>query len=269
MAVSETTKKELIGMSYNQCNYQGCDKPIVEFDDNAKQAVIVGEAAHICGKRPGSERYDKTQTDAERDHFDNLLMMCAKHHKMIDKSGAGKTYTAETLRRWKAEHQKAKIGEADKSWIHTGGETLMQVGSEWTRFSWWIDKNGRQQIYTPEQLVVARSLRSMSQSIAKVQSLLSILDQTDGEPADPSNQSFNDSYMRMLKKRAEDLKNGKPSWIWDMHEMEMMCKDLTIGDLMVSGVEGGLSKRDELYQDANERLIEKARETEVIKTIKP
>ena len=52
---------------------------------------MIGEAAHIYGEHAGtkakkaSARYRDDMTDAERDHYDNLIYLCPTCHTKIDK----------------------------------------------------------------------------------------------------------------------------------------------------------------------------------------
>lgn len=63
----------------------------------------IGEAAHIAGERPGSARYDGTMTDIERNHYDNLIYVCANCHSTIDQDAA--TYTTAVLCDIKRKHE--------------------------------------------------------------------------------------------------------------------------------------------------------------------
>jgi hypothetical protein len=45
---------------------------------------VAGEVAHIKGERAGSARYDAAQPDDERQGYDNLMLLCPKHHKRVD-----------------------------------------------------------------------------------------------------------------------------------------------------------------------------------------
>jgi hypothetical protein len=63
----------------------------------------VGEIAHICGDKPLSARYDKLQSEKERQGFDNLMLMCGHHHNIIDKDED--TYTVAKLKQMKHDHE--------------------------------------------------------------------------------------------------------------------------------------------------------------------
>ena len=74
--------------------------------------INVGEAAHIAGEHRGgtrghpSARYDPNMTEEERNHYNNLIYICATCHKKIDAIPQGETvYPVERLRKIKMEHE--------------------------------------------------------------------------------------------------------------------------------------------------------------------
>lgn len=73
------TIKRLFAMSDNQCAYPACQVPLVEFS-----GTVTGEIAHIRAASKGGPRYDPSQSDDERHGFDNLLLLCGRHHRIID-----------------------------------------------------------------------------------------------------------------------------------------------------------------------------------------
>jgi hypothetical protein len=101
MVYSEPTRLRLATLSGNECAFPGCIAPI--FD--TEHGVMVGEVCHIKGRRPGSARYDPTQTDDERDAFENLILMCSPHHDIIDKPATRDAFTVEMLQGYKRDHE--------------------------------------------------------------------------------------------------------------------------------------------------------------------
>lgn len=89
-------------MSGNQCAYTGCPEEIVHFTPD-HEPIVLGVVCHIKGKRPGAKRYDRSQTEEERRAFDNLILLCTKHHTIID--GDDKTHTVDVLRAMKRAHE--------------------------------------------------------------------------------------------------------------------------------------------------------------------
>jgi formylglycine-generating enzyme required for sulfatase activity len=67
--------------------------------------VVTGEICHIEAQNPQGPRYNSKQGDEERHGFDNLVLMCGDHHKVIDADPA--TYTVERLCEIKAQHEKS------------------------------------------------------------------------------------------------------------------------------------------------------------------
>lgn len=99
MEPKPSTIKKLFALSGNQCAYPECSTPIVE-----DSGTITGIVCHICARSPGGPRYDPTQTEEERHGFINLVLMCARHSKLIDSEP--EKYTAKLLREMKAIHER-------------------------------------------------------------------------------------------------------------------------------------------------------------------
>jgi len=83
---------------------------MVDGESNDDPATT-GEAAHIAGEKETSARYDPRMTDAERDHYDNLIYMCRDHHAQID--AQEKAFPVRHLLEMKKNHE-AKVRQAVK-----------------------------------------------------------------------------------------------------------------------------------------------------------
>jgi len=92
---SQATVQRLYGRSGNQCAFPGCDYQII-----TDGGQVQGRICHIKGLRPGSARYDSTQTDKQRNTYENLVLLCANHHDAID--AQEEDYTVEVLHEMKA-----------------------------------------------------------------------------------------------------------------------------------------------------------------------
>jgi hypothetical protein len=97
MAIKESTIKRLFGLSRNECAMPECKSSLVVGD------VVVGEICHIRARRKGGARYDPVLLLAEKDAFENLLLLCATCHKLVDSSPT--EYGAVWLERIKAAHE--------------------------------------------------------------------------------------------------------------------------------------------------------------------
>lgn len=88
----------LYARSDNRCAFPGCPMPLVEEND-----IVTGVVCHIKARRVGGPRYDSSQTDVERNDAANLILLCARHHKIVDDTPM--EYTADRLFAIKKEHE--------------------------------------------------------------------------------------------------------------------------------------------------------------------
>ncbi|AKL94721.1 hypothetical protein CACET_c12560 [Clostridium aceticum] len=108
------TLRELYLKSGNKCAFTGC--PQLMIDENG---VFIGEVCHIEGAMPGGERFNKNQSNEDRRKFENLMLMCHKHHKITNDVYK---YTVEKLREMKKNHERkftdieTKIAESIKDY---------------------------------------------------------------------------------------------------------------------------------------------------------
>ncbi len=82
MGISTKTRKMLWGRSGNKCAICKTDlaEDITETDDYS----IIGEEAHIVAREEDGPRGKSPLTSEERDKYANLILLCLKHHKIID-----------------------------------------------------------------------------------------------------------------------------------------------------------------------------------------
>jgi hypothetical protein len=87
--------KRLFALSGNCCAFPECPQPIVE-----ESGTVTGIICHIRAKRPGGPRYDSKQTAEQRHSFENLVLMCSRHSKVIDSEP--RLYTVDRLEGFKS-----------------------------------------------------------------------------------------------------------------------------------------------------------------------
>lgn len=73
------TIRALFARSGNQCAFPGCTQHLINHKNQ-----FVGQVCHIEAAMPGGERYNEFQTDEQRRHYNNLLLMCYAHHIETD-----------------------------------------------------------------------------------------------------------------------------------------------------------------------------------------
>lgn len=91
--------RALFAHSGNQCAYPGCGLPI--FEDNNQ---LTGECCHIEAYSKNGPRYNPALSDEKCNNYENLILMCSRHHKIID--GDSQTYSVDVLRSMKSTHEK-------------------------------------------------------------------------------------------------------------------------------------------------------------------
>lgn len=103
-APSLTTIKRLFALSGNRCAFPDCRVPLIE-----ESETVTGEICHIRAANPKGPRFDKTQSDAERHAAANLLLLCPRHHKVIDSEE--NTYSSAILEVMKRNREQAGLVE--------------------------------------------------------------------------------------------------------------------------------------------------------------
>ena len=80
------------------CSFPGCDLELA-FDAN----VLLGENAHIVAQRKDGPRGDYEPPGGDIDGYENLILLCDIHHKVVDSQPA--TYTVAKLVQMKRDHE--------------------------------------------------------------------------------------------------------------------------------------------------------------------
>ncbi|MEN7436379.1 HNH endonuclease [Bacillus velezensis] len=96
---TKRTARRLYLTSGNQCAFSGCNEMII--DNNG---TLLGEACHIEAAKPDGPRFNRQQSNEDRRGFENLVLLCKKHHKIIDSNEAD--YTVQFLKDMKRNHER-------------------------------------------------------------------------------------------------------------------------------------------------------------------
>lgn len=67
--------------------------------------MVIGEICHIEADQPGGPRYNPALSDEARRDFDNLILLCANHHTVIDDDD--ESYPVERPKKMKRDHETA------------------------------------------------------------------------------------------------------------------------------------------------------------------
>lgn len=104
---TKQTIKKLFALSGNLCAFPSCSLPMVE-----SAGTLTGEICHIQARSKGGPRFNASLSIKDRSAFDNLILLCSHHHKIID--AQPEIYTTETLIELKAIHESA-AGRPEKA----------------------------------------------------------------------------------------------------------------------------------------------------------
>ena len=101
MAITDKTRKILWGRSGNRCAI--CKGELVVDATTTDDESVVGDECHIISSRPSGPRYDDSFPQEKLDTYQNLILLCRVHHKMVDDQD--ESYTVDILRQMKANHE--------------------------------------------------------------------------------------------------------------------------------------------------------------------
>ena len=82
------------------CGFPECPVICVQPANDNDPSVRTGEIAHIEALSDSGPRANPSLSHQDRNLYDNLILLCATHHTLVD--AQPNTYTVETLRTWKA-----------------------------------------------------------------------------------------------------------------------------------------------------------------------
>ena len=94
------TQRRLFAASAGYCQNPGCSNEL--FIDASGKSIHVAEMAHVFAANDGGPRTNRALSEVERGSFENLVMLCANCHTMVDK--APEPFPDSTMLKWKREH---------------------------------------------------------------------------------------------------------------------------------------------------------------------
>jgi len=101
MSISDKTRKILWGRSGNRCAI--CKKELVVDSTPKNDESIIGDECHMISPQLGGPRHDPSLPQDKFDLYDNLILLCRVHHKVVDDQA--ETYLTDILRQFKINHE--------------------------------------------------------------------------------------------------------------------------------------------------------------------
>lgn len=93
----------LWGRAANRCSLPNCRMPLMIDEGSDADETNFGEECHIIGKSKDGPRGDHVLSDASLDSYQNLILLCRNHHKLVDDNPD--YYTVDMLKAMKANHE--------------------------------------------------------------------------------------------------------------------------------------------------------------------
>lgn len=114
MAVTTATRVMIWGSAGRTCSHPKCGKVLISETEGGNRSLI-GEIAHIISPKPDGPRHSDRIPADQLDAFNNLILLCQEHHKIIDDHPS--EFSIELMRKWKAEHEFSvaqRLSDTDK-----------------------------------------------------------------------------------------------------------------------------------------------------------
>ena len=230
-----------ISLGGNQCAFDGCDRPIFVQGETR----LVGEIAHIRARKEGGPRFDPNQTAEDNRSVDNLIAVCKEHGDVIDADENLEIYMVERLHEMKREHEAKMERRADRGWIGSPNTITSQVQLEDGRtqqitLHYWVDRQGRLQIYTDRQKEIADTLMKLYLDL----NALCQLQETVTNNPDAPGSSLLQRYATM-KIDGVNPETNKP-WAPMAHVLRTMARvpEITFGEFTKSLLARGSNATD-------------------------
>lgn len=111
LSVKAKTIKKLFAYSGNQCSFKDCKEFLV--DDGG---TMIGKIAHIRSPVSDGPRYDSACSSEQCREKENLMVLCGKHHDIIDDIDREAEFPTDLLAEYKSEHE-ARFKKAESALI--------------------------------------------------------------------------------------------------------------------------------------------------------
>jgi len=101
MSISDRIRKVLWGKSGNRCAI--CKNELIVEATIQDDESVVADECHIISSKSNGPRHDPSYPIEKLDSYDNLILLCKTHHKLIDDQVD--TFSSDNLRQIKSNHE--------------------------------------------------------------------------------------------------------------------------------------------------------------------
>ncbi len=104
IAMTDPVVLELWTRAGGRCEFFGCNEYLLEDELTTNQAKLA-DIAHIVARSTDGPRGDDPLPLSERNKFENLMLACTKHHRMIDNKLLVSQFPKSLLTQYKRDHE--------------------------------------------------------------------------------------------------------------------------------------------------------------------
>ncbi len=173
-----STIKALFAKSGNKCAFEDCSDELI-----TEENLFVGQICHIEGFSKNGPRFNKNLAMEKCRDFDNLILLCYKHHKIIDTDIS--KYSTQILKEMKSNHESRQSQD-----LIVNDELIRQIENEEKKFWYEIENINKNNHPLPEMAVNIEVELSVDEIFSKIRnSIINIEDLTDYLRKEDSNLS--------------------------------------------------------------------------------
>jgi SMODS-associated and fused to various effectors sensor domain len=103
-SIPQKVQSALWARSGGRCAYRGCNEDLIGDLIAGRQDGVFGFIAHVVADRPDGPRGDLVRSPVLAKNLQNLMLVCARHHKVIDVDAVA-DHSEPVLLAMKAEHE--------------------------------------------------------------------------------------------------------------------------------------------------------------------
>lgn len=105
VAIRQAELKKLALRSGGCCAFPECRKRLTAVDPTTGEVAVLGHIAHIVAQNDDGPRGDPEMSAADRDRYENLVLLCTSHHQLVDAPANHATFTVERLTALRDDHE--------------------------------------------------------------------------------------------------------------------------------------------------------------------
>lgn len=118
MAVSRRVERILWTRAGGRCSFPECGCELIEECSGAELPSTLGEIAHIVARKTDGPRGAESPPGGEIDGYDNLILLCHRHHELVDSKS--QSYPAAKLVQMRTDHESRVAAQLSPSHRFTG-----------------------------------------------------------------------------------------------------------------------------------------------------